>query len=84
MAREQKEQGAVMPAPKSAEPKELIEGSLGEVLDEEAPKIVKSGAKGPINVVAIAAGFYKCSRKVEGDKFQIDSEKQLGSWMKKI
>ena len=38
----------------------------------------------PIHVVATRAGFYKNSRKQEGDKFTIDSERQLGTWMKKI
>lgn len=79
MAREEKPKGAAMPALQSAPE------SLGEVLGEKPAEIPKvEGSVGPINVVALSRGWYKCARKEEGDKFTIDSEKQLGSWMKKI
>jgi hypothetical protein len=56
---------------------------------EEAKSEVKTSSDsslvvGPIQVVATRAGFYGLVRRVEGDKFSIDNEKQLGDWMKKI
>lgn len=69
-------QNRQMPVPEVAKDLEV----KSESLVEEVP--VKK--LGPINVVALRAGFYKRHRKVEGDKFTIDSEAQMGSWMKKI
>lgn len=40
--------------------------------------------EGSIKVVALLNGWYKCSRKVAGEVFTIENEKQLGKWMKKI
>lgn len=37
---------------------------------------------GGIEVVALRAGFFKQSRKEEGDKFKVSKMKDLGSWMK--
>lgn len=45
---------------------------------------LKSNGKGKIKVVALRAGYFKGSRKQEGDKFVLDSEAEMGDWMKKI
>ena len=50
----------------------------------DTPKVEAQPVAKSIQVVAMRAGFYKQTRKVEGDKFTIDGEHQLGSWMKKI
>ncbi len=44
-------------------------------------KIIPVSKKG-IEVVAVRAGYFKCMRKVEGDKFIVPNMDQLGSWMK--
>lgn len=35
-----------------------------------------------IEVVALRAGFYKGSRRVQGDKFVVSSLDKVGTWMK--
>lgn len=35
-----------------------------------------------IEVVALRSGFYKGSRRVEGDKFTVPSLDKVGTWMK--
>ena len=59
-------------------PSSLVEEKVSDK-KVESKKVV-----GKINVIATRAGFYGNSRKVAGDKFTIDGEHQLGSWMKKI
>lgn len=54
-----------------------------EVQEVVEPK-VRAHAGGPIQVVATRAGFFGLVRRVEGDKFTIDHEGQMGDWMKKI
>lgn len=49
--------------------------------DGEEIKEVKAT---PMMVVATRAGFFKQSRKQEGDKFVIAGPHELGDWMKKI
>lgn len=60
----------------------------GEILDRpQAPAPKKAEpvkVKTPLNVIATRSGYYKQSRKVEGDKFTIEGEHQLGHWMKII
>lgn len=41
-------------------------------------------SKSSLMVVATRAGFYKQSRKQEGDKFVIADKTELGDWMKEI
>lgn len=69
-------------------PAELHNEAEVEVAAVPAPAEVEAKAPskkiGKINVVATRAGFFKGSRKVEGDKFTVDSDKELGSWMKII
>ncbi len=48
------------------------------VIDQEA----KPAPVAAIEVVALAKGFYKQSRKVEGDKFTVPRLEDMGSWMK--
>lgn len=61
------------------EPKKaLSEAEKFKALKASLPK------KGPINVIATRAGFYKMMRKFEGDKFTIDGAHHFGSWMKLI
>jgi hypothetical protein len=58
--------------------------SLSPPVQKEV-ELPKAKAKsGPIQVVATRKGFFNNHRLNEGDKFVIDSEDQLGSWMKKI
>lgn len=47
----------------------------------DSEKIVKP-ASGVIEVVALMPGFHANERFKEGDKFTIQSMKQLGDWMK--
>jgi len=54
--------------------------SLKQKFEDEKAKL----PKGPIQVVAVALGFYKGSRKSIGDKFTIEGKHQFGTWMKKI
>ena len=50
--------------------------------DISTPK-VEVKQKG-IEVVALRSGFYKGSRRVEGDKFTVPSLDKVGTWMKCI
>lgn len=65
---------------KSQESEETLEESKEPVVKK--PQVEKK--KEPIQVVALRAGFYGLVRRVEGDKFTIEGEHQLGDWMKKI
>ena len=50
-----------------------------------APKVEEPEMAAPVQgleVVALRAGFYGSHRKVEGDKFLIKSEDEMGTWMK--
>lgn len=40
--------------------------------------------KGGIQVIALRAGYYKCSRKVADDKFFVSDMSKVGSWMRCI
>lgn len=61
------------------------EGAKIEDVESPVVETVKEvKASGPIHVIATRAGFFKQQRRVEGDKFTIDGEHQLGTWMKKI
>lgn len=59
---------------------------------EEVPPVVKPieekqlspKKSGKVNVVATRNGYFKGSRKVEGDKFTLDDASEMGDWMKKI
>ena len=75
-----------MPTPPA--PKEL-DGEEG-ILDKPAvvepvAKAAEVVASGPIHVVALRAGFFKCRRLNPGDKFTISDESQFSkNWMQKI
>lgn len=60
-------------APKSSDSEFVIKKDE----DVPAPAPKKKG----IEVVALRAGFYKQSRKVEGDKFEVPDMSRVGSWM---
>lgn len=55
--------------------------SKAEEMDVEEIVEKKPKASSQIEVVANARGVYKCSRKVENDRFFVDKFEQLGSWM---
>jgi len=87
-------QSGSMPAPPSSGRKPKVAEApapAAEVKAEEkkveqpSPKqeepVVK---KAPFMVVALRAGFYERVRRAQGDKFMVDDEKKLGSWMKKV
>lgn len=65
-----KEAGGELSAPEFKESDE-VKGSTPEVKKPSG-----------IEVVAIRKGFFKNSRKKEGDKFLIPNEDALGEWMK--
>ena len=70
---------------KSQETEESLEDKKDPVVEKpQEPVVKKTQSKGPIQVVALRAGFYGLVRRVEGDKFTIEGEHQLGDWMKKI
>lgn len=53
--------------------------SIVNAVEEKSPK-----RSGKVNVVATRNGYFKGSRKVEGDKFTLDDVSEMGEWMKKI
>ena len=46
--------------------------------------VVEAVEAGPIKVVAIHNGWYKCTRRSVGEVFTIENSKQLGKWMQRI
>lgn len=50
--------------------------------ESDSVKIMPVFKSKGIEVVAMRAGYFKCCRKVEGDKFVIPEFSMLGSWMK--
>ena len=79
-----------MPTPPNAESQDSAEEMPAEQFEmlsqpEPAPKKAEPvKVNKSLNVIATRSGYYKQSRKVEGDKFTIDGEHQLGTWMKII
>jgi hypothetical protein len=53
-----------------------------EPKESDSVKVMPPPPKGGIEVVALRAGYYKCSRKVEGDIFSVPSMNKVGAWMK--
>ncbi len=70
------------PAAKAADETPLKDQA--PVADAPAAPAVKPASKKMIQVVALRPGIYKKHRKVQGDKFAIESEDHFGTWMKKI
>lgn len=74
---------AAAKAAEEAELKAIEEAELKKI--EDAEKAAKPAKKsGKVNVIAIRQGFFKGSRKSEGDKFTLDDVSEMGEWMKKI
>jgi hypothetical protein len=55
--------------------------ALPEESDEPVVLAETPGQKG-VEVIAVAAGYYKQMRIAEGERFMIDNMKQWGKWMK--
>lgn len=66
-----------MPVPELDVPEHLEEAQV----PVEAPPKKQLVQKRKIQVVANQNGFYKNYRKKPGDKFEINSESELGLWM---
>lgn len=50
--------------------------------ESDSLKVVPSSPKNGVEVVALRAGYYQCSRKVEGDTFFVPAMNKVGMWMK--
>lgn len=48
--------------------------------DQEPVKIPKKG----FEVIATRAGFFKCQRIAEGEKFSVDGMHEAGDWMQAV
>lgn len=70
---------------KEMEAKQKLQPKYSRVIGKpEAKEPVKSvaGKKGPFRVVALRDGFIYNSRKKEGDIFTVQTEREIGKWMK--
>lgn len=79
--------GAAMPQPNKAKvvvPKIDVAAAVKAAVHAIKNPPPKAIPDGPVQVVALAMGFYGNVRRNEGDKFTIASRKDLGKWMKPI
>ncbi len=73
-------QAAVLPLPLEMPPPPISKVEFGP--KPSASNVEVKAVKHGVEVIALRAGFFQQSRKVEGDRFVIPSPDRIGDWMK--